>query len=495
MRSSLADRAKAELELRRRLSARGSAAAPPVESYREFVSRAHPQFEWARHHLVIADVLERVVAGELTRVMVFMPPRSGKSEQMSRLFPAYALRRHPGRWCAVTSYGASLANGFSRAARRNYVGFEALASDARAVSQWETGRGGGLWAAGVGGAAVGKGFHFGIIDDPVKDAKSAHSEVVRETTREWYQGVFYTRQQPGAAIVVGMTRWHMADLAGWLIERERGGDQPEGWHFVVMPAIYEGPPDWIPDGCTFEPDWREPGEALWPERYPLEVLERIRANVGSYVWQAQYQQRPVPREGRLVKWDWFKQVEAAPADVLCTVRGWDVAGTDGDGDNTAGVRLSIDPQGRVFVEHCEAGQWSVARRDATMAAVAARDARERPGTVTWIGRDTGIGGDDRTMAMVRALHGYAVHVEPETGSKEARFEAFASQAEAGNVHVVVGRDGARADWVQPWLEELCDFPGGRHDDRVDATGRAYNRAASMLQSAASFEDTYHLIGV
>ena len=141
----------------------GTSAAPL--SFRQFVSVVKPSFQWYRHTLILATVLQKVADDELSRVMIFMPPRHGKSEETSRLFAAYYLYRHPERFVGINSYSADLAYTLSRAARENYKsGGGKTKSDADAVKQWETPENGGVWAAGVGGPITGKGFHLGIIE-------------------------------------------------------------------------------------------------------------------------------------------------------------------------------------------------------------------------------------------------------------------------------------------------------------------------------------------
>ncbi len=153
--------------------------------------------------------------------MVFMPPRHSKSETVSRLFTAYYLYRHPERFVGLASYGADLAYTLSRAARDNFVkACGQLSKAAKAVKQWLTSTGGGLWAAGVGGPATGKGFHLGVIDDPIKDAEEAASDKIRQRNKDWLSSVFQTREEPGGAIVVLQTRWHEDDLSGYLLSME-----------------------------------------------------------------------------------------------------------------------------------------------------------------------------------------------------------------------------------------------------------------------------------
>jgi len=437
-----------------------------------FIRRANPRYTFYRHTKTIIDVLERVAAGELKRVMFFLPPRHSKSETISRLFSAYYLRRHPDRYVALTSYAAELAYTLSRAARENYTrAGGALSDDASAVKHWETGQGGGLWATGVGGPATGKGFSLGIIDDPLKNAEEAQSVTIREKQKEWYASTFYTRAEPDAAIIVVQTRWHEDDLAGWLLSQEGDPETSEGWHVVNMPALFDPEPIELPSSCTLEPDPREAGDALNPERFTAERLHKIRDRIGPYYFAALYQQRPRPKEGGFFKWDWFPIADAAPVEAT-RVRYWDTAGTEAGGDYTVGVRMARTPEGVFYVEDVVRGQWSPARRDAQIRETAERDAEETCNTVQiWLEREAGIGGADRTTTLIRMLAGFPVHAEPATGSKIVRADPLASQAEAGNVRVV------RGDWNRAFLSELADFPYGKNDDQVDAAAGALNKLA------------------
>jgi len=167
-----------------------AAETAPVLSFREFVSKVRPRYQWYKHCEILAAVLQRVADDDLTRLMIFMPPRHGKSELASRLFPAYYLYRHPERFVGLSSYAADLAYTFSRICRENYltIGGE-IKDDSGQIKHWETAAGGGLWAAGVGGPITGKGFHLGLIDDPLKNSQEAFSSKVRQTQQDWNRAV------------------------------------------------------------------------------------------------------------------------------------------------------------------------------------------------------------------------------------------------------------------------------------------------------------------
>lgn len=444
------------------------AAVKSQVSFVDFVSRVNPRYKWYKANRVLANVLQRVADGELKRVMIFMHPRSGKSELVSRLFTPYYLTRHPEQWVGLNSYGAELAYTLSRNARDNYTTDGAAQSDnAYAVKQWETGKGGGLWAAGVGGAILGKGFHLGVIDDPLKNAEDAHSQTIRAKQQDWYLSTFSTREEPNGAIIIIQQRWHEQDLAGWLLSREV--DEPEHWHIVHYEAIKEDGVPTYPDTCTVEPDWRKPGEALVPERYPADKLEKIRGRIGGYYFASLYQQRPKPREGGMFKYSWFKIADTVPHNVVKRVRYWDKAGTEGGGKYSCGVLMAKTSDNRMFIEDVIRGQWSALQREQAMKTTAQLD-RQQYGNVTiWHEQEPGSGGKESAEATNRNLAGFDVHSERATGDKSIRALPFAAQCEAGNVYLLKG------DWNRGYIDELTAFPHGTYADQVDGSSGSFNK--------------------
>lgn len=418
-------------------------------------------------------MLQRVADGELTRVMVYEPPRHGKSELVSRLFPAYYLYRHPTRFVGMTSYGADLAYTLSRSAREYYQrGGGLLSQAARAVKHWLTRQGGGLWATGVGGPATGKGFHLGIVDDPIKDAKEASSETIRARLVDWYNAVFATREEPGGAIVVVQTRWHEADLAGYLLSIE--SDEPEAWHIVNLPAIAD-PDDapTFPETCTIHADWRAPGQALCPERYPLDRLHKIAKRIGPYFFGALFQQRPRPRDGGLFSGG-LQIVGAVPTKGILRIRYWDKAGAAPDkGDWTAGVLLTYHPaSGHWYVEDVVRFQLTAAARNTRIRETATLD-RQRYGHVrTYVEQPPGLG-KEATDAVIKELNGFPAFAEPVKGDKIERAEPWAAQWQAGNVSLV------RGAWNTAYLDEHRAFPTGANDDQVDASSGAHRKLSSL----------------
>ena len=230
----------------------------------------------ANHHRLIAEKLEAVERGEIDRLMIFMPPRHGKSELASKRFPAWCLGRNPKRQIIAASYNSDLASDFGRNVRNIVAEPEfgqvfrnvGLAPDSQAANRMNTNHGGTYVAAGVGTAVTGRGADIALIDDPFKDREEADSQRRRDVVWDWYRSTLFTRLMPGGAVVVILTRWHEDDLAGRLLEAE--GDQ---WTVLSMPAINNA------------------GEALWPEWYDVDALARIKATIGQREWSALYQQQ------------------------------------------------------------------------------------------------------------------------------------------------------------------------------------------------------------
>lgn len=259
------------------------------------------KWEWASHLDVLNQHLADVADGHIKRLLITMPPRHGKSEFASKVFPAWYLLTHPDKRVILASYAAEFAATWGRKARTLLKDFGlrffdvSLRMDSKAADAWEiSGHDGGMQTCGVGGPLTGKGADILIIDDPVKNAEEANSEIMREKTWDWYKSTAYTRLEPGGAIILIQTRWHEDDLAGRILAHAK--ETGEEWVVLNLPAIAE-PGDLL---------GRQPGEPLWPERYGCDDFTRIQKTVGSYWFSALYQQRPVPPEGGMFKKAWFR---------------------------------------------------------------------------------------------------------------------------------------------------------------------------------------------
>lgn len=278
----------------------------------EFACAVDPKYDPQWFHKEIAKKLEevyiRVLNGESPRVMIFMPPRHGKSDLATQKYPAWVLGKSPEFPTIVSSYSQDLATLFGQGTRdlmdsQNYqVIFDTrLRTDTQSKANWMTQKGGGYLAVGVGGSITGKGFKIGIVDDPFKNREEADSQVVRDGVWGWWTSTFSTREEGNAAMVVILTRWHEDDLAGRLLKQqtdaEKSGEKHfDKWEILQFKAIADK--DELP--------YRKDGEPLWPTKFSLEKLLQKKYNLGPYDWSSLYQQTPIDEGSQEFKKEWFK---------------------------------------------------------------------------------------------------------------------------------------------------------------------------------------------
>lgn len=402
--------------------------------------------------------------GEIDRLMVTMPPRHGKSELVTKRFPAWSLGRNAKRQIITASYNSDLARDFGRGVR-NIVNsgpygniFETrLASDSKAADRWNTNADGAYVAAGVGTAVTGRGADLLIIDDPLKDRAEAESELKRQTVWDWYTSTAYTRLMPGGAVIVVQTRWHEDDLSGRLIESmSKGGDR---WHMLDLPAI------------------NERGEALWPERYDVEALRRIKAAIGPRDWSALYQQSPSPDDGDFFKRDWFSVGRERPKR-LRIYGSSDYAVSEGKGDFTWLLIWGVCPDGDLWLVDGWKGQKS---SDAWIERQIDLTAQYKP--FAWFG-EGGVIQKALEPTLTRRMRERRVHVRlewlPSINDKPTRARGLQAYASMGRVHLTDDELG------QALLSEMLKFPNGKHDDGVDTAAnmaRAIDEAHPAVRVA------------
>jgi len=446
-------------------------------SLREFIAEAHPAYGFHHWALVLIGLLQQIADGQLSRLIVTCPPRLGKSLLISKLFLAYFVYRHPHLFSAVASYSGELAYAHSREARHYFrITGNPLSKDSAAVGNWLTPQRGGCIAAGVDGPFNGKGYSLGIIDDPYKGPRDAGSATVRSRIVDWLKSVWFLRAEPGfidagdgalqrnlSAQIVVLTRWDHEDMVGWLLAQELG-DAPQGWHVLDLPAIAEHPADrpHYPPSVTLEPDWRQPGEALCPERFPLQELQKIRHRTGSFWWSALYQQRPSPVTGGIFQRSWIRgpfqrsgKRHYGPLILSC-----DLTFKDQDDSCYCGFVLMglLAPQPgqqqRLEIEVL----WAVRKRlglpgtiHFLLAASAALQQQGlRPDAVLV---EDAANGPAVLQTLQRKIRGLLP--VPPRGSKELRAHAIAPLLEAGQV--------AFHHRSEPLIEELPRFPKGTKD--------------------------------
>lgn len=430
--------------------------------------------------LLMDDYLLRMYAGEFDRLIVEAPIRHGKSELISHYLPVWWLGRKPEDEIIFASYEATFARTWGRKARDTMKEFGprvfglTVAEPAAAEEWFVDGHKGKMITVGAGGAPTGRGADLLIIDDPVKNAEEANSEVYRQKTWDWWQATISSRLEPGGKAVLVMARWHEDDLAG----RIRANQDPEHpWQILRMPALAEEEGD---------PLGRKPGEALCPERYDEKSLARAQRERGSYFFNALYQQRPAPAEGLLFKRKDFRYYEAIGEGELLVYRlkdGPEEARTYPARDcfrfQTADVAASEKTQADWTV----VSTWvatpgkdlllihSVRQKFETMKVgdflKGENDAQGRP--PMWI--ETFGAGKVPHKQLSEA--GYPVReFKAETGSRADKVQRAMPAVAAYERHKVFHPVSNSEPWVGIVEESLVSFPAGRDKDTVDTVSYA-----------------------
>lgn len=413
----------------------------------------------------------------ISRLIIEVPPRHGKTMTVSRLFPSWGLGRNPYMRFMLASYGASLAEKNSRVAR-NFIRspyYQAifpdikLAGDSANVRSWDLADyEGGCDAFGIDGSATGKGAHGLICDDLVKNRAEAESALMRDKTWDAFTGDLYNRLEPFGFIVMMFTRWHSDDPVGRAVEMEQ-----EGWARIHLPAIAE------------ENDMlgRDIGEALWPERYSEETLGKIKSAIGEYNFASQYQQRPMPSKAGLFDVSKIKIIDYIPPN-LEKVRFYDLAVTaKKHSDYTVGLLLGIDKQENIYILHVYRVQKTPVYVEADIVSNAMMDGRET--RIRLEAEKAGIVQLDYLLQRPE-LRGFRLDAKAPEGDKYTRAQPIASRVNAEKVFTI------RGEWNRAFLDECAVFPMGSHDDQVDALSGAYDAltAKQMPMSVSPIPNLY-----
>jgi len=412
-----------------------------------------------------------------------MPPRHGKSEMTSHWFPVWYLAHFPEGRIILCSYEADFAASWGRKVKATVKKHAAqldiqMSRDSTAATRWNLSTGGGMVTASVRGPVTGKGGNLIVVDDPIKNFEEAYSERTRQRTWEWWTSTLRTRFEPGASVVVVMTRWHEDDLVGRLLKQSK-----DAWKEIRMPAVAEDDDDAI---------GRHEGEALWPARYTEKMLEATKGEVGSLVWAGLYQQRPMPLEGGMFKRVWnrfWHPLDVVPPPVIVALpdgethtcgqmaipkrfdevlQSWDLPFKGKKkSDYVAGQvwgRLGAD----CFLLDQERGKREFPRQLAAFKAL----------TLRWPNAQRKLVEDAaNAAALISTLRDKipGIVAVPAKGSKEARAAAVSASFESGNIYLP---HPSIAPWMDDYMQELATFPGSRHDDQVDATTQALARLAN-----------------
>jgi predicted phage terminase large subunit-like protein len=437
----------------------------------EFCKKMQPDYIVGKHHRMLADMLMAIERGEKDRICVNIPPRHGKSQLVSIMFPAWFLGRNPSKKVMMVSHTTDLAVDFGRKVR-NLIATDAyravfpttsLAQDSKSAGRWNTNVGGEYYACGIGSALAGRGADLLLVDDPhsEQDVINGNFEVF-EKAYEWFTFGARTRLMPGGRIAIIQTRWHMDDLTGRVTTDMTKNAKSDQYEIVEFPAILE-----IKNKITNQ--YVE--KPLWPEFFDLEALLRTKASMPTFQWNAQYQQQPTAEEASIVKREWWGkwQQDAAPSCEYLIMSLDAAAETHNRADYTA-----LTTWGVFFNDDTDAYNIillnSIKKRMEfpELKALAMSEYQMwEPDAFIVEKKSAGTALYQEMRRMGLPVSEYTPHRG--SGDKLARLNSVADIISSGIAWVPPTR------WAEELVEEIAGFPFMSHDDLVDSTVMALMR--------------------
>lgn len=463
----------------------------------DFTKYTYPDYQVNWHHKLLCEYLEKWERGDIKRLMVFMPPGTGKSELVSRRLPAWIIGRHPDTFIMGSSYSASLIQDMSLDVQRiiGSEGYQEVFPEIRLplnrraedsiekkrltaeVFEW-MGHSGYYKCAGVGGSITGKRFFYGVIDDPTKGREEAESKTIREKTFNWYINDFYTRRlNNDARILITQTRWHMDDLSGKLLDVAKNNPSLDQWTVLRLPMVAE-------ESNNNLEDPRKAGQVLWPERFGNEFeVKKLQIETGSYAWSSVYQQNPSVSGGLVFNREWWryyhtnedfiseyelrssdKKIILLPDKFDEQVQSWDL--TFGEGANADYVVGTV---------------WGKRGADKFLLDMYRKQV-DFPETIKqfrimslkWphaIKKLVEEAANGKAMIATLKHEIPGIIAVPPRGAKEVRARAAAPEVESGNIYLP---HSSIALWVNTVLDEMSEFPTGKHDDICDTFSQYIN---------------------
>lgn len=440
------------------------------DNFAAYMRLMFPLFERAPHLDALIQVLHEVDTGATDRLIVLMPPRHGKTMCTSQFFPSWYLGRHPTEYVIVASYAQGLADDIGRRVRNNVADpmhtriFPecTLAADSAAADRFFTTMGGAMFAVGRGGPITGRGAHCLIVDDPIKDRAEAHSETIRKQLHEWFTSVAYTRLMPGGKVIVIQTLWHEDDLAGWL-QREHMDD---GWKVIRFPAIAET-----------DEGWRKEGEALWPKRFPLRQLNRVRKAIGESDFMSLYQQRCVSEGGMMFKTTWLQDSYLKqPSDgkgMTKYILVDPATSKKKNSDFTAAWVIGLSSDSNIYILDAVRDKLSLTERGDMVF----RLHRKWKPISRVVYEEYAMTSDIEYLKERMEIENYRFHIRKVGGHlrKEDRVQALVPYFQSGRIrmprHLMGLCEGQEVDLIRLFEAEYRSFPVAPHDDMIDALSR------------------------
>ncbi len=433
-----------------------------------FCQHMDPTYIIATHHKRLAELLTNIAYGLKDRIAVSIPPRHGKSHLISTLFPAWFLGKFPDKKVLMVSHTGDLAVDFGRKVRniiadpRYKSVFPAitLAQDSKSAGRWSTNAGGEYFATGVGAALAGRGADLLLVDDPhsEQDLLAGNFEEL-EKTYQWFAFGARTRLMSGGRIAVVHTRWHQDDLIGHLIKDGANNPKADQYEVFEFPAIL---------------DTNSGPKALWPEKFDLDALERTKASMPLFQWNAQYMQNPTGEQGAIIQRDWWKPwKQDNPPQCDFVIMTLDAAAEK----STRADFTSLLTWGIFSDDNLTNGEPHIILMNAINVRVefpelkdlAIREYHEwEPEAFIVEKKSNGTPLYQELRRMGIPVQEFTPHRG--TGDKVARLSAVADIIRSGMVWYPEGRR-----WAEEVIEQCVAFPFGSHDDMVDCTSMALAR--------------------
>jgi len=465
----------------------GNIITPEQYAHTKLLSYAkvmNPRYINGKMHSMLGEYLEAVEAGHIRRLLIFAPPQNGKSHLTSEFFPSWCIGRNP-EWSIIAAtyaqerandVGVPVRNQVDSDVHRSIFPDCCISPDSKSAKHFTTIQGGHYYSVGMKASITGRGAHLLLIDDPVKGREEVESRTIRRKVVEWFKSDAYTRLRPDNRIVIILTRWHTHDLAGYVLSEQK----QENWVVLDFKAIAE-------KGDILG---REIGEPLFPEWYPLDVLENKKIVLGSYNWNSLYQQHPTPKEGGMVKSAWLRRYSDNP--------GHEDKGVVKTPEKYIKIVISWDTAGKTEELHdpTVATVWGITKNSYYLLDVLNKK-MEFPQLV-------------RAVKRLHNIHNPSIHLIEDRGSGQSliqdlqqnttipikavsvkgldkiiRLDAVTGLFEAGKVFIPVF-----AHWLDEYEHQILNFPGVEHDDMVDATSQFLKWTSKKKYKRKAQKDLY-----